>query len=284
MNQSQTTVGEVSTIWRYAVKSMKGEMLKRVEILEQGILGDRAFALTDSDTGKIASAKMPKLWGDLLNCSAIFCSPPNQNSALPPVRITLPSGDSYSTDNNCIDKMLSNFIGRSVEITALRPDTISLDRLDPLEEEESILDIGDIMMEGRFSDYAAVHIVTDSTLNTLSELYPDVCFDERRFRPNLVVKCQPETKGFIENEWVGRTILIGDDIQLKITDPTPRCAVPTLAQNNSISKDPTVLRAIVEQNKLPVPLLENEVLPCVGIYAFITHGGVVREGDTVTVA
>ena len=283
MNQLQTAVGEVGTIWRYAVKSMKGELLKKVEIVEQGILGDRAFALVDSDTRKIASAKMPRLWGNLLNCSATFCSSPTQNSALPPVSITLPSGDRFSTDDNSIDEILSKFIGRSVEITSIRPDTISLDRLDPLEEDESILDIGDIMMEGRFSDYAALHIVTDSTLNTLSNLYPDICFDERRFRPNLVVKSQHESAGYIENDWVGRTIIIGDNIQLKITDPTPRCAVPTLAQDDSLSKDSSVLRAIVEQNRLPVPLLENEILPCVGVYAFVIHGGIVREGDTVRV-
>ena len=284
MNQLQAEVGQVRTIWRYAVKSMKGEILKRADIVEHGILGDRAFALIDQDTGKIASAKMPRLWGELLNCSAAFCSPPIRNSDLPAVSITLPSGDRYSTDDNSIDTELSKFIGRAVKTTSIRPDAVSLDRLDPLEDEESILDIGDIMMEGRFSDYAALHIVTDSSLNTLAKLYPNSCFDERRFRPNLIVKSPPESKGFIENKWVGRTILIGESIQLKITDPTPRCAVPSLAQSDRMSKDPSVLRAIVEQNRLPVPLLEDEILPCVGVYAFVICGGIVREGDMVKVA
>jgi len=283
MNKLQSEVGEVGAIWRYAVKSMKGELVESATIVDQGILGDRAFALIDKDTGKVASAKMPKLWGGLLNCSASFCGPITKNSPMPPVSITLPTGGRFSTDDSSIDTILSEIIGRSVEITSLRPDTVSLDRLDPLEDEECILDIGDIMAEGRFSDYAALHIVTDSTLNALSELYPDICFDVRRFRPNLIIKMQPENQGFIENEWVGRNILIGDNIQLKITDPTPRCAVPTLAQNGSISKDPRILRAIVEQNRLPVPLLENEILPCVGVYAFVVQAGVVREQDKVVV-
>ena len=283
MNKLQSEVGKVDAIWRYAVKSMKGEMLKSADIVEQGMLGDRAFALIDKDTGKIASAKMPKLWGGLLNFSARFCGSITQNSTLQPVSITLPSGDRCSTDDSSIDAILSEIIGRSVEITAQRPDTISLDRLDPLEDEECILDIGDIMAEGRFSDYAPLHIVTDSTLNTLSKLYPDICFDVRRFRPNLIIKTGSENQGFIENEWVGHNILIGENVQLKISDPTPRCAVPTLSQNDSISKDPSILRAIVEQNRLPVPLLANEILPCVGVYAFVMQGGVVREQDKVTI-
>ena len=53
MNKLQSEVGKVDAIWRYAVKSMKGEMLKSADIVEQGMLGDRAFALIDKDTGKI---------------------------------------------------------------------------------------------------------------------------------------------------------------------------------------------------------------------------------------
>ena len=85
----------------------------------------------------------------------------------------------------------------------------------------------------------------------------------------------------MENEWVGKTIHIGNDVHLRISDPTPRCAIPTLAQYGGVTKDPSVLRAIVEKNSLPVPLLDNEILPCVGVYAFVISGGIVRSGDSV---
>jgi uncharacterized protein YcbX len=46
---------------------MLGEILDEALIDEGGVLGDRAYALIDQDTGKVASAKLPKKWGACLN-------------------------------------------------------------------------------------------------------------------------------------------------------------------------------------------------------------------------
>ena len=88
--------------------------------------------------------------------------------------------------------------------------------------------------------------------------------------------------GFVENDWVGRELAIGDEVRLRISDPTPRCSIPTIAQKD-IEKDPQVLRTIVEHNSLPVPLLDGESLPCAGIYGFVLQGGTVKRGDAVRV-
>jgi uncharacterized protein YcbX len=137
-----------------------------------------------------------------------------------------------------------------------------------------------LMMEGRFADYAAIHLLTTATLVRLAELSPGVSFDERRFRPNLVVETAGNQSGFIENSWVGRNLAIGDDVLLRISDPTPRCSVPTLAQQG-VSKDARVLRTIADHNRIPVALLDGENLPCAGVYAFVTKGGTIRKGDKV---
>ena len=50
-------VGRVAELWRYPVKSMLGEQRRRLSVTESGILGDRAWALRDPATGRIASAK-----------------------------------------------------------------------------------------------------------------------------------------------------------------------------------------------------------------------------------
>jgi uncharacterized protein YcbX len=134
------------------------------------------------------------------------------------------------SDAGDVDARLSGAAGRPVTLTTARPENISLERLDPLQAEETILDIGDLMMEGRFSDYAALHLLTTATLARLSELRPESQFDARRFRPNLVVETAEDQSGFIENDWVGRTVAIGDDVRLRVSDPTPRCSIPTLAQ------------------------------------------------------
>ena len=61
MAEAHATMGaRVVAIWRYSVKSMMGEELNATEVTEHGLLGDRAFALIDEETGKTASAKNPR--------------------------------------------------------------------------------------------------------------------------------------------------------------------------------------------------------------------------------
>ena len=280
--QSTREVGAVKALLRYAVKSMNGEDLDEALITEGGILGDRAYALIDRTNGKVASAKYPKKWGRVIELSARFVEPPRADAPPPPVRITWPKGEVVVSDAGDVDARISETLGRPVTLTTARPVDVSLERLDPLEAEETISDIGDLMMEGRFSDYAALHLLTTATLARLSELGPASQFDARRFRPNLVVETAEDQSGFVENDWVGRTLAIGESVRLRVSDPTPRCAIPTLAQTG-LPMDPKVLRSIVEHNRLAVPLLDGKLLPCAGVYAFVVQGGTLRSGDPVRI-
>jgi uncharacterized protein YcbX len=274
--------GKIGSLWRYPVKSMGGERLDEAVVTNGGLIGDRAYALIDQSTGKVVSAKVPKKWGPLLNLDAAFVASPRIGGQIPAVRITWRDGGSVLSNCAEIDTLLSDTIGRSVCLTTARPDSISVERLDPLAARETIVDIGHLMMEGRFADYAAIHLVTGATLDRLAELCPAAQFDERRFRPNIVVDTSGDRPGFIENGWVGRNLAIGDEVRLRVSDPTPRCSVPTLEQKELI-KDPKILRTIVAHNRIPVDLLEGELLPCVGVYAFVIQGGTLRNGDAVRI-
>ena len=86
-------VGTIRALWRYPVKSMLGEELDAVDLSEGGVVGDRAYAIRDRETGKVASAKHPKLWPNLLACRAAFVDAPRPDDELPPVRIELADGD-----------------------------------------------------------------------------------------------------------------------------------------------------------------------------------------------
>ena len=77
-----------------------------------------------------------------------------------------------------------------------------------------------MIIEGRFSDYATVHVVSTSSLVRLTEIDPECSYDARRFRPNLVIDTSTIGNGFIENDWVGKTLSIGADVRLHISDPT----------------------------------------------------------------
>ena len=274
--------GTVKALWRYPVKSMAGAKLDEALITEGGILGDRAYAVIDCASGRVGSAKTPKKWAGLLALAAAFCEPPRSDAPLPPVRIVWPDGTAVTSDGGDADARLSDTLGRPVTLTMERPETPCLERLDPLAADETIVDIGELMMAGRFSDYAALHLITTATLARLAELRPGSVFNARRFRPNVTIATPEGAQGFVENDWVGREVAIGDAVRLRISDPTPRCSIPTLAQTD-IAKDPQVLRTIVQHNTLPVPVLDGEQLPCAGVYAFVVRGGTVKRGDTVRV-
>ncbi len=102
-------VGSVSGIWMFPVKSMRGERLEQGVLTERGLIGDRAYALIDADTGKVASAKSVRLFPDLFACSATFVETPRLDRELPPVRITLPDGKSVTSDSSDVDQVLSAF-------------------------------------------------------------------------------------------------------------------------------------------------------------------------------
>ena len=91
-------VGRVVAIWRYPVKSMLGEELNATAVTERGLVGDRALALVDVATGKVASAKNPRRWPTLFDFRAAYVEPPGGGAPLPPVRITFPDGQTLTTD------------------------------------------------------------------------------------------------------------------------------------------------------------------------------------------
>jgi uncharacterized protein YcbX len=62
LEAGKVEVGRVEALWRYPVKSMQGECLPRLAVDAGGVRGDRAYALWDHATSRVASAKNPLLW------------------------------------------------------------------------------------------------------------------------------------------------------------------------------------------------------------------------------
>ena len=95
---------------------MLGEELNSSVVTERGLVGNRAFALIDEETGKVASAKNPRKWGRLFDFRSIFVEPP-QPENIPPVKIALPNGNQiFSTEDKNTDQTLSKAIGRNVRL------------------------------------------------------------------------------------------------------------------------------------------------------------------------
>jgi len=263
---------KVASIWRYPVKSMMGEELNACEVTEKGLLGDRAYGVIDNETGKLANAKNPKKWPNMFRYRAQFIEPPEKEGATPPVRITLPDGRSMVSTDGEKNEMLSNSLKRNVQLSTVSSSDVQFEGYIP-EEIYELDNKGTVFTrtspKDTFFDIDMVHIVTTSTINYLRKLAPDSRIEPRRFRPNLIIEV-PDTEAFIENQWVGKTLTIGD-VQLKISQETKRCIMTTLAQGD-LPKDPNVLRTIVRKNA-----------GSFGVYASVVKPGKVNVGDSVEI-
>jgi uncharacterized protein YcbX len=130
-------VGAIEELWRYPIKSMLGQRVARAAVTALGLPGDRRLALVDRESGKIASAKAPRLWRELLQCVASLEDGDSDDGRggkadeAGAVRIAVP-GDKplWSTDAD-VDARLSAFIGRPVHLADTPPAEAVLDRAEP---------------------------------------------------------------------------------------------------------------------------------------------------------
>jgi uncharacterized protein len=290
-------VGTIAALWRFPVKSMLGEELDATEMSSSGLAGDRAYALIDAATGKVVSAKSPRLWPDILSCRARFLDPPHAGEDPPPVRITLPGGASVTSDAPDADTVLSDFLGRKVRLARTAPADFTIDQyhpdvdgLDPAGSRDTMVEarIGSAFFaevglpspvpEGSFFDLFPLSMLTTSTLERLRELTPQSRIDERRFRMNVIVATAGW--GFIENSWLDHRLMVGD-VGIDIMQPDPRCVMTTLAQED-LPHDTNVLRTLAQHNRLIVG--SDGPFPCAGVYAVVATPGTIRRGDQAVLA
>lgn len=261
-----STLGAVVALWRYPVKSMMGEELNATQVIEQGLVGDRAYALIDAETGKTISAKSPRRWGKMFDCRAALNSPSQ-------VKITLPDGTIVFSDAADVEHVLSSAFGRQVKLETTAPTAPSIEMYTPdiegLPDQDQITDAA--IRPSTFFDAATVHLLTTATMNQFQSLTPTSRFETRRFRPNLVVQPTNGATGFVENDWVGKTLAIGDEVRLKIDSSCPRCVMTTMAQGE-LPNDLEILRTAVKHNGGNI-----------GVYASVVQGGTIRRGDTIKV-
>ena len=266
------SLGLLASLHRYPVKSMMGEALNAAHITQRGLFGDRAYALCDTETGKVVSAKNPRKWPNLFSYHAAYTSPPADGSAMPPVRVTLPDGAFAVSSSPDFAPTLSATLGRSVTLLSAPPQHAQLEEYWPDMEELANRDVvtDEAMPQGVFFDLAVLHVLTTGTLDRLRELNPRSRFEPRRFRPNLIVDTGGQ-KGFVENDWIGKLIAIGSEVRIQVTGPCPRCVMTTLPQAD-LPKDPEILKTAARHNEVRV-----------GVYASVVQTGTIRIGDTLTV-
>jgi uncharacterized protein YcbX len=233
----------VRTIWRHPVKSMQGERLTEASIDDEGIAGDRRYALFDTATGLgLTARRVP----ELLFARARW--QPADGS----VQITLPDG-SRADD----DRALSAWLGRAVELRASRAASARrYENPDDFEDEAAAPWSAFDGAPGAFHDSARARITLVST-TTLGG------WDERRFRANVVLD------GGGEDDLVGTTIGLGS-ARLDVRKSVSRCVMVTRAQPDVV-RDLDVLRTVNARHR-----------GTISVGAIVVAPGRVAVGDRVT--
>lgn len=266
---------------------MGGERVDTSAVGERGLHGDRLWAVRDEERGVLTNAKR---FPELLRCAARFVREPAPDvgpGTIPAVTITLPDGATVSSDDPDVHARLSALVGRRVTLCALRPASdrahykavkatasdmradFAIDPNEPLPD-FSMMPMSKLLELGKFStppgtyfDAMALHVVTTASLAALRATSSSD-FDVRRFRPNVVL--ETSEAGFVEAGWTGGSLALGACTAF-VDCPTPRCSMPTRAQEG-LPADPKVLKTIVV-----------EAERCLGAYATVTTHGQVRVGD-----
>ena len=207
---------------------MRGETLQNLAVDERGVIGDRYFALKDSN-GRLGSGKTTKRFRQidgLLGFSAA-----TEKGA---VVIRFPDGRVMRADDPTLGSILTASCGMEIEVES--------------EDQDHVM----------HRDSAPLHLLTDASIAWLRARLPEVAIDARRFRPNIVIAT--EAAGLVEQDWLGREVAIGDQIIVKAARPTVRCVMTTLPQAE-LGAAPAVLRTLTEQNAASLGIYAEVLRP-----------------------
>ena len=281
-------LGTIAQLWRYPVKSMAGERRDAVIVSQRGIPGDRGWALYDDTRQGISGGK--RLPG-LRRCRARYTREPVSGAASPAVEVTLPDGSTFMSDAADASRRMSEFLGRPVSFHGLgatgsetapritmqseTEDTVRA--LNGLVDGEPMPDYSAFPPErllelrrGNFFDAYPLHVLTRASLRALAKRAPDRVWDERRFRPNVLLDV-PDGEEFPELGWLGRRLRVGSAV-IEVVVGCPRCVMVTQAVDE-LAHDPGLMRTLV-----------REVHHLAGIYTSVIAPGEARVGDTVELA
>ncbi len=258
-----STIGTVESLWRYPVKSMRGEELDEVFAGYAGVYGDRLFAFESSASPKgfpfftgreqrqmiryrprfrdPDKAARPVNWLEAQKLSPLV----NPISATPAelmVDVESPDGKTFAIDDPALLDHLRAGIDGEHELKLLRSD-------------KAITDCRPVSM---FALQTASKLAEEAGMKV----------DKRRFRANVYLDLA-DPAGFSEDEFVGRSLRIGSKVVVAITDRDGRCMMITLDPDTG-EKEPAILKAVAQGHQ-----------GMAGVYGAVLVEGMVRKGDPV---
>jgi len=256
-------IGKVDSLWRYPVKSMRGEELDEAFASYSGIYGDRIFAFRSSanHTGfpyftareqrKLLQYRPRFRYPDkaarpinLIDAETRNANPLVADLAELVVDVETPDGKTLAINDPALIEMLRANVDQKHQVTLMQS-------------------------QRAMTDCRPVSVFSLQSARQLAE-ETGTSVDKRRFRANVYVDLT-SANGFAENELVGRSIKIGPKVVISILERDSRCVVITLDPDTA-EKSPAILKKVAQAHD-----------GMAGVYGAVMVEGMLHKGDSVEV-
>jgi len=257
-------IGRIESIWRYPVKGMRGEEIPHTYTAYTGLMGDRIYAVVAADgdpghpwhTGRDQEEFV--LYKASYESSEELLLPVNLQASYdewaPGIDPLYPDGDAFKVNVETAEGVTYDNIEDPAFIADLEKLTDRSLRLYTTQR-------------GIF-DARPVSLISLSAVAKLSEELGEE-LDKRRFRANFYVEWENQEDPFYELSLVGKTLKIGEYLELMIIDRDPRCSMITL--------DPDT----AEESPKLLQLLGRKHGGDAGVFAAVIQRGRVNQGDPI---
>jgi uncharacterized protein len=258
-----SVIGKVDSLWRYPVKSMRGEELDELFAGFSGIYGDRLFAFESSASPKGFPYLTAREQNRLLQYRPRFRHP---DKAARPINLTEAEGMGANpvwADASELMVDVETPDGQTLAIDD--PALIDLLRADIDQKHQLAL----MRSERAMTDCRPVSIFSLQSGRQLEE-ETGTPIDKRRFRANVYVDLT-SAQGFAENEFVGKSLRIGPKVVVTVLERDARCVMITLDPDTG-EKTPAILKKVAQAHE-----------GMAGVYGAVMVEGMLRKGDPVEV-
>ena len=254
-------IGKVESLWRYPVKSMRGEELDEAFAGYSGIYGDRVFAFKSSASPKGFPYLTAREQRKLLQYRPHFRY---REKAARPINLV----DAESKGAN---PLLANLAELAVDVETPDGDKLAIDEpalIDMLRADIDPKHTLTLMQSQRaMTDCRPVSIFSLQSVQQLAE-ETGVRVDKRRFRANIYVDLT-SAEGFAENELVGRSVRVGPKAIIAILQRDSRCVIITLDPDTG-EQTPVILKKVAQAHDGKA-----------GVYGAVLVEGIMQKGDPV---
>lgn len=253
---STTTRMHIAELWRYPVKSLLGERLPTLRLVDDGVEGDRTWGIQDRSDGRILTARRePRL---------LFASSRLAARDLPV--ITLPDGQEMAGTGPVTDAALSAWLGKPVTLIAAVESNAARAEYFADATDDASQAIEWTMPRGRFVDAFPLLLMTTAGLRSGAVAYPAGTWDVRRFRPNVFIRIEGE--GWLEDAWADRQLSVGS-AQLIPRRRCVRCTMVNRAQPG-LDTDVNIYKTLHRTHR-------GEA----GMWTQVIQPGFIAEGDVI---